>query len=226
MSDPLVDLRGITKTFDDGRVVALSSVDLSVSGGEFVAVTGRSGSGKTTLLNILGLLDRPTSGSYRLNGTDAGGLSERNRAMIRSRQVGFVFQDSYLIPGRTSLENVELGLQLAGFRRGPRRSERARHMLSAVGLDHRLDARPSTLSAGERQRVALARALATGPSLVLCDEPTGNLDVETGEQVMRLIEAVPSDGACVILVTHDTDVARRARRNVILLDGARVDSDG
>jgi putative ABC transport system ATP-binding protein len=218
-----VELRGVSRVFDHGRVAALTDVDLLVSEGEFIAITGRSGSGKTTLLNILGLLDRPTSGTYRLDGASAGNLSERRRAEIRGRKIGFVFQDSFLIPGRTTVENVELGLQLAGVRRGARRTERAREMLAAVGLSHRLRSRPPTLSGGERQRVALARALATRPSLVLCDEPTGNLDVETGEQVMRLIEEVPGDGSSVILVTHDPDLARRASRNVVLRDGMQVD---
>jgi ABC-type lipoprotein export system ATPase subunit len=224
MNDPVVDLRAITKTFDDGRVVALSGVDLTVSEGEFVAVTGRSGSGKTTLLNILGLLDSPTSGTFRLNGVSTGDLPERTRSEVRARQVGFIFQDSFLIPGRTSLENVELGLRLAGIRRGPQRTKRSREVLSAVGLAHRLESRSRTLSGGERQRVALARALANRPSLVLCDEPTGNLDVETGEQVMDLIWALPTNGSCVILVTHDLELARRADRVVILQDGARIDA--
>lgn len=223
MSDPVVDLRAVTRLFDHGRVTALSGVDLSVAAGEFVAITGRSGSGKTTLLNILGLLDRPTSGEYRLDGKSADDLSERSRAEIRARQVGFVFQDSFLIPVRTSLENVELALQLAGVGRGSHRTDRARETLTAIGLAHRLDARPTTLSGGERQRVALARALATRPSLVLCDEPTGNLDIETGEQVMRLIEAVPMNGSSVILVTHDPELAGRADRIVTLLDGVRVE---
>lgn len=223
MTEPVVELRGVSRIFDQGRVAALTDVDLLVSEGEFVAITGRSGSGKTTLLNILGLLDRPTSGTYRLDGVSAGDLSDRRRSEIRGRKVGFVFQDSFLIPGRTTVENVELGLQLAGVRRGAQRTERAREILAAVGLSHRLSARPPTLSGGERQRVALARALATRPSLVLCDEPTGNLDVETGEQVMRLIEEVPGDGSSVILVTHDPDLANRADRNFILRDGKHVD---
>jgi putative ABC transport system ATP-binding protein len=223
MTEPVVELRGVSRVFDHARVAALTDVDLVVSEGEFVAITGRSGSGKTTLLNILGLLDRPTSGTYRLDGVSAGDLSDRRRSEIRGRKVGFVFQDSFLIPGRTTVENVELGLQLSGVRRGAQRTERAREILAAVGLSHRLKARPPTLSGGERQRVALARALATRPSLVLCDEPTGNLDVETGEQVMRLIEEVPGDGSSVILVTHDPELAHRADRNFILRDGKHVD---
>jgi putative ABC transport system ATP-binding protein len=223
MTEPVVELRGVSRVFDHARVAALTDVDLVVSEGEFVAITGRSGSGKTTLLNILGLLDRPTSGTYRLDGVSAGDLSDRRRSEIRGRTVGFVFQDSFLIPGRTTVENVELGLQLSGVRRGAQRTERAREILAAVGLSHRLKARPPTLSGGERQRVALARALATRPSLVLCDEPTGNLDVETGEQVMRLIEEVPGDGSSVILVTHDPELAHRADRNFILWDGKHVD---
>lgn len=223
MTVPVVELKAISKLFDHGRVTALSNLDLSISQGEFIAVTGRSGSGKTTLLNILGLLDRPTSGAYRLRGESASELLERKRSELRARRIGFVFQDSHLIPARTSLENVELGLQLAGFPRGSERSERAREALIAVGLAHRLDAKPATLSGGERQRVALARALATRPSLVLCDEPTGNLDLETGAQVMRLIEAIPKHGSSVVLVTHEPDLAQRADRIVRLLDGMRLD---
>lgn len=224
MSPPVVELEGVSKRFDRGRVTALSGIDLSIAQGEFVAITGRSGSGKTTLLNVLGLLDRPTSGTYRLAGEDASILSERRRSELRARRIGFVFQDSHLIPARTALENVELGLQLAGVPRGSERTARAREALSAVGLDHRLDAKPPTLSGGERQRVALARALVTRPSLVLCDEPTGNLDLETGEQVMALIEAIPKRGSSVILVTHEPDLAERADRIVRLRDGVRLDS--
>jgi macrolide transport system ATP-binding/permease protein len=222
MTIPVVELKAVSKLFDQGRVTALANLDLSISQGEFIAVTGRSGSGKTTLLNILGLLDRPTSGTYRLGGESASGLSERTRSELRARRIGFVFQDSHLIPTRTSLENVELGLQLAGFPRGSERTERARVTLIAVGLAHRLDAKPATLSGGERQRVALARALSTRPSLVLCDEPTGNLDLETGEQVMGLIEAIPTQGSSVVLVTHEPDLAQRADRIVRLRDGVRL----
>lgn len=223
MTLPVVELEAVSKLFDGGRVAALSKIDLSIQRGEFVAITGRSGSGKTTLLNILGLLDRPTSGNYRLGGETASDLSETERSELRARRIGFVFQDSHLIPARTSLENVELGLQLAGFPRGSARTQRAREALIAVGLDHRLDAKPSTLSGGERQRVALARALVTRPSIVLCDEPTGNLDIETGAQVMGLIEAIPKRGSSVVLVTHEPDLAARADRIVVLRDGVRID---
>lgn len=225
MTVPVVELETVSRRFDRGRVTGLSSVDLSISRGEFVAITGRSGSGKTTLLNILGLLDRPTSGTYRLDGDIACDLSERTRSELRAREIGFVFQDSHLIPARTAMENVELGLQLAGFPRGRMRTERARETLIAVGLGHRLAAKPGTLSGGERQRVSLARALATRPSLVLCDEPTGNLDLETGEQVMALIEAIPRRGSSVVLVTHEPELAERAGRIVRLRDGVRLDAD-
>lgn len=224
MSTPVVELQGVSKTFDDGAVAALVNVDLTVFAGEFVAVTGRSGSGKTTLLNILGLLDRPTSGSYRLGGETANALTERRRSELRARHVGFVFQDAHLIPSRSCLENVELGLQLAGFPRGRARTDRSAEMLRAVGLEHRMHAKPPTLSGGERQRVAIARALAGGPSVVLCDEPTGNLDVETGERVMQLIEEIPKRGASVILVTHEPDLAARADRVVRLENGRRTDA--
>lgn len=224
MSDTVVELVSVSRLFDHGRITALSGVDLSIASGEFVAITGRSGSGKTTLLNVLGLLDRPTSGSYLLNREAAGELSEDSRSEIRAKQIGFVFQDAHLVPGRTCLENVELGLQLAGFPRGKERTERATQMLQAVGLAHRLRSKPPTLSGGERQRVAIARALATQPTLVLCDEPTGNLDIDTGEQIMRLIEEIPQRGASVVLVTHEPELAKRADRIVRLEDGKRVDA--
>jgi putative ABC transport system ATP-binding protein len=227
MNAPIVELTEISRVFDEGRVSALSNVNLTIRSGEFVAITGRSGSGKTTLLNILGLLDRPSSGTYCLAGHSAGDLSENSRARIRGRQIGFVFQNSYLIAARTCLENVDLALQLAGFRRGAARIARAREALVSVGLEHRLYARPPTLSGGERQRVALARALSAKPVVLLCDEPTGNLDIETGAQVVHLIEDVPSTGSSVVLVTHDLDLARRADRIVTLRDGTRVErTDG
>jgi macrolide transport system ATP-binding/permease protein len=223
MTVPIVELDGVSRVFDRGRVKALSNIDLAIQPGEFVAITGRSGSGKTTLLNILGLLDRPTSGTYRLRGRNAGDLTEPERSDLRAGLVGFVFQDSHLIAERTVLENVELGLQLGGFPRGAARTQRARKSLIEVGLDHRMEAKPPTLSVGERQRVALARALVTRPSLVLCDEPTGNLDLETGEQIMALIEAFPRRGSSLVLVTHEPDLALRADRIVRLRDGVRVD---
>lgn len=224
MNTPVVELAGLSRTFDQGRVSALTNVNLEINAGEFIAITGRSGSGKTTLLNILGLLDRPSSGVYRLAGESAADLPESSRASLRGRKIGFVFQSSYLIATRTCLENVDLALQVAGFPRCRKRTERARDVLVSVGLEPRLDARPATLSGGERQRVALARALSTQPAVLLCDEPTGNLDEDTGEQVMELIEAVPAAGASVVLVTHDLDLAVRADRVVILKDGVQVGS--
>lgn len=222
MNTPAIELAAVSRTFESGRVSALSNVDLSIAAGEFVAITGKSGSGKTTLLNILGLLDRPSSGTYRLAGQNAGMLSDDGRTRLRGGQIGFVFQHSYLIAARSCLENVELSLQIAGFARGPARRERARELLASVEVEHRLHARATTLSGGERQRVALARALSTRPVVLLCDEPTGNLDVETGDRIMRLIEAVPLTGASVVLVTHDLDLADRAGRVVVLRDGTPV----
>lgn len=222
MNTPTIELAAVSRTFEDGRVSALSNVDLSIAAGEFVAITGKSGSGKTTLLNILGLLDRPSSGTYRLAGQNAGVLSDDDRTRLRGGQIGFVFQHSYLIAARTCLENVELALQIAGFTRGTARRERARELLASVGLEHRQYARARTLSGGERQRVALARALSAKPVVLLCDEPTGNLDVETGDRIMSLIEAVPLTGASVVLVTHDLELADRADRVVVLRDGTPV----
>jgi putative ABC transport system ATP-binding protein len=223
MINPVIELTAVSRVFDEGGPVsALVDVNLSIAPGEFVAITGRSGSGKTTLLNILGLLDRPTSGTYRLAGENASALSDDNRTRIRGRRIGLVFQNSHLIQNRTSLENVELALQLAGFPRGIARRQWARKLVESVGLSHRVHARARTLSGGERQRVALARALSARPVVLLCDEPTGNLDVETGARVMGLIKEVPLTGASVVLVTHDLELARQADRVIALRDGTPV----
>jgi macrolide transport system ATP-binding/permease protein len=215
-------LSGIGRQYSSGKTVALSDIDLVVEAGELLVITGRSGSGKSTLLNILGLLDRPTEGTYAWAESDVAKMSERERVRLRSRHIGFVFQDSHLLESRTVQENVEMGLRYAGVRRA-HRSARAIELLDEVGMAHRRDAFPSTLSGGERQRAAVARALAHGPTLVLCDEPTGNLDSANGQRVLSLIQQIPPDDAVVVLVTHDTDAMKMATRSIVLADGHIAD---
>jgi ABC-type lipoprotein export system ATPase subunit len=199
-------------------VEALRAVDLTVRAGEWVAVVGASGSGKTTLLNIVGCLDRQSSGSYRLNGIDVATLNDRQRAGLRSRHIGFIFQAFHLLAHRTVLENVMLA---EIYRRRPRpgRAERARAALAAVGLDHRIDFMPTQLSGGERQRVAIARALINAPHLLLCDEPTGNLDSVTSAAILELLARFHDKGLTIIMITHDLGVAKKAERQVRIADG-------
>ncbi len=200
---------------------ALRGISLRVDDGEFVALTGPSGSGKTTLLNILGLLDRPDDGQYLLMGGATTGLPERQRAFVRGSVIGFVFQTFSLLEGRTALENVELGLRYRRMRADRRRSEAAA-ALARVGLGHRLRHEPRELSGGEQQRVAIARALAGGRKLLLCDEPTGNLDSASAHQVLELLTTLNEQGATVVLVTHNEEMASYARRRIALRDGALV----
>lgn len=200
-------------------VTAVTGVDLIVAQGEYLAITGPSGSGKSTLLNLLGLLDRATSGSYELDGQDVAALSEAELAAIRGQRIGFVFQEFHLLPHQTAVENVMLAL-LYGQRRLFRdRLGLAIAALNRVGLGHRVSALPSQMSGGERQRVAFARALVNWPSLLLCDEPTGNLDSGNADAIMDLIDELHSDGQTVLVVTHDRDVASRALRQVAMRDG-------
>jgi len=214
-------LRDVVKTYDGtNRVQVLRNVGFRISAGEFVAVTGPSGSGKSTLLNILGLLDRPTSGAYWLDGERVDELSERERTRFRSQRLGFIFQGFHLVPRRTVSANVELALRCQGADRGPERSTRVAAVLDRVGLSHRADAEVQTLSGGERQRVAIARALVTRPSVLLCDEPTGNLDTETASQIVNLLGDLNDTGTTVVLITHDPHVASRASRQLQIVDGA------
>nr|WP_202470083.1 ABC transporter ATP-binding protein [Streptomyces sp. SID2888] len=216
---PVLELQGVSKTYPGSPpVTALLPTDLRVDTGDFLAVVGPSGSGKSTLLNILGMLDHPTKGSYRLSGTDVASLTERERAALRGRRVGFVFQAFHLLPHRTALENVALAQLYVTGRGEPRRVNAAR-ALRGVGLGHRLDAMPSRLSGGERQRVAIARAVVNSPDILLCDEPTGNLDSATARSVMDLLTELNLAGATIVVITHDPAVAERAGRQVTIQDG-------
>jgi predicted ABC-type transport system involved in lysophospholipase L1 biosynthesis ATPase subunit len=223
MSEPVLAAEGIWKIFEDGgrRLEILRGADFAVQPGETVAVMGRSGTGKSTLLHLLGLLDRPTRGAVRLDGQSVGDLPDRRRAAIRGRRVGFVFQQYHLLADLAAGENVALGASVArgGWPGGAHRA-RARRLLAAVGLAERFRHAPRKLSGGEQQRVAIARALAGGPRVLLCDEPTGNLDPETGAEVMEtLFRAAREEGTAMVLVTHDPLVARRADRVLRLGDG-------
>lgn len=217
---PVVELQGVSRTFQAGdvSVTALKDADLSIGRGEYVAIVGPSGSGKSTLLNLLGLLDRPTEGTYHLEGVDTSQLQEGQRAGLRSRRIGFVFQSFHLLAHRTVLENVLLATVYNGMPRAER-VPAAEAALRRVGLGHRMDFRPTTLSGGERQRVAIARALVTRPGLLLADEPTGNLDSATGEAVLELFDELRADGLTLIVVTHDDYVSSHADRLVRLRDG-------
>jgi putative ABC transport system ATP-binding protein len=215
----VVEMVGITKTYDSNPPVhALRDCDLHIERGEYLAIMGPSGSGKSTLLNVLGLLDEPSAGEYRLDGEPTAGLSERARSGLRAYLIGFVFQAFHLVGYRTAVENVETGLLYQKVGRKERRT-RAIDVLGRVGLAERMWATPAQMSGGERQRVALARALVRRPALVLCDEPTGNLDTATGAQVLALIDELHGEGLSVVVITHDHEVAARAQRIVEMRDG-------
>lgn len=219
MSTPLVELRDVTRSFPGPpEVQALKGINLTVHDGDYVSIVGPSGSGKSTMLNILGLLDRPSVGEYRLAGHLTGALDEDTRAAVRAQRIGFVFQAFHLMPRRSVLENVMMPMLYSGTPRDER-EDRARQALERVGLGHRLGFLPGTLSGGERQRVAVARAVVTRPSLLLADEPTGNLDGVTSTDVMELFEELVSDGLALVIITHDAAVARRAPRSVGIADG-------
>ncbi|MDW8090606.1 MAG: ABC transporter ATP-binding protein [Meiothermus sp.] len=225
---PVVEMRGVAKVYRSGtgartvEVQALAGVDLTVQKGEFVALMGPSGSGKSTLMHIIGLLDTPTEGEYRLGGTSVRGLSEAQLARIRNRRIGFVFQAFFLLPRLTALQNVALPLVYRGLPPALR-LERARRTLEAVGLGDRLDHLPAELSGGQKQRVAIARALVQEPDLLLADEPTGNLDSRSSEEILALFRALHQEGKTILLVTHEPDVAARAQRIVRLRDGRVVE---
>ena len=216
----LIDLEDIRKSYRLGGVDihALDGVDLSIHQNEFVALMGPSGSGKSTLMNILGCLDSPTSGKYELNGKDVGSMGDRQLSEIRNTEIGFVFQSFNLLPRMSSLDNVALPLVYAGVSSKQRRV-RAQEMLELVGLGDRLKNRPYQLSGGQRQRVAIARALANEPSLVLADEPTGNLDSTTAQEIMEMLATVNAQGNTIVVVTHEREIAEYAQRIIHLKDG-------
>jgi len=219
----MMELRGICREYKVGTetVRALDDVNLKIQPGEYISIMGPSGSGKSTLLNVLGLLDRPTAGTYLLEGEDVSSLDDDALAEHRQRQIGFIFQFFHLVPRLTALENVELPLVLAGA--APRaRRERAASILESVGLKARLDHRPDQLSGGERQRVAIGRAMVMQPRFLLADEPTGNLDTRSGGEIMQIIERLNRDGIALLIVTHDPAIGGRAQRHLTLRDGKIV----
>jgi putative ABC transport system ATP-binding protein len=223
---PLISVHDLVKTYHVGEVDvrALRGVTLDVMPGEFVALTGPSGSGKSTFMHLAGCLDRPTTGSYRLNGRDVSSLDKRELAQVRNREIGFVFQGFNLLPRTTALEQVELPMLYHGGVSGKERRARAAAALEAVGLGSRLDHHPNQLSGGQQQRVAIARALVNRPALLLADEPTGNLDTRTSIEVMGIFQKLNADGLTIVLVTHEPDIAEYGTRIVSFRDG-RVRSD-
>jgi putative ABC transport system ATP-binding protein len=221
----MIELKAIERVFQvgDQQVHALADLDLEIGTGEYVSIMGPSGSGKSTLLNIVGLLDRPSSGTYRLDGRDVTSLDDAEQARVRREKIGFVFQFFHLVPRLTALENVELPMLLGGLAPHERRT-RARDLLAAYGLADRAHHRPDQLSGGQRQRVAIARATVMHPLVVLADEPTGNLDRASGRDVVEILERLRDQGAVLIVVTHDPDLGKRARRWIRMVDG-RIASD-
>jgi len=216
----LIQLAGIERVFvlGDSEVHALHELDLRIDAGEYVAVMGPSGSGKSTLLNLIGLLDRPTAGTYHLEGRDVTTLSSVEQAHVRSTRIGFVFQSFHLVPRLTAAENIALPMMLAGIAPAER-ARRVEQALDDYGLKDRADHRPDQLSGGQRQRVAIARATIMQPALILADEPTGNLDRATGDEVVRLLEGLNARGVTLIVVTHDAALGKRARRRIDMEDG-------
>jgi putative ABC transport system ATP-binding protein len=221
----MIELNNIHRDFlvGDQTVHALDGVSLTIESGEYVSIMGPSGSGKSTLLNLLGLLDRPTAGTYRLNGEDVTSLSDIEQAQVRNREIGFVFQMFHLVPRLTATENVELPLMLAGMPPEERKSRVAK-VLEELGLADRSHHKPEQLSGGQRQRVAIARATVTEPEVLLADEPTGNLDHKSGTDVIRILEQLNQRGITLIMVTHDLEMGQRARRQLRMMDG-RLHSD-
>ena len=216
----LVKLTKINKIYETGEVSfqALKDVSLEVKIGEFIAIIGASGSGKSTLMNIIGLLDKPTSGTYELDGQNTSDLGENTLAEIRNKKIGFVFQSFNLLPRTTVLDNVTLPLIYAGLGKQDR-EERAKQVLAEVGLSSKLTSKPNQLSGGEQQRVAIARALVNHPEMILADEPTGNLDSKVSKEIMKIFEALSKQGKTIIMITHETNIARHAKKIIRIKDG-------
>lgn len=220
MAQPIIEIKNITRDFPLGNEVVhvLKGIDLTINKGEYVALMGPSGSGKSTLMNLLGCLDTPTGGTYVLNGKHVSEMQDEELAEIRNKEIGFVFQTFNLMPRTTALDNVALPMVYAGFSKNER-NERATEVLTQVGLADRMDHKPNQLSGGQRQRVAVGRALVNKPSIILADEPTGNLDSKTSLEIMTLFDDIHANGNTVILVTHEEDVAQHAHRIIRLRDG-------
>lgn len=225
MNDNVIEIRNIIRDFKLGQEIVhvLKGIDLDIKRGEYVAIMGPSGSGKSTLMNLLGCLDTPTAGSYNLNGNDVSQMTDDELAEIRNTEIGFVFQTFNLLPRTTALENVALPMIYAGATK-KQRQKRASEVLTNVGLADRMDHKPNQLSGGQRQRVAIGRALVNQPSIILADEPTGNLDSKTGMEIMGLFDAIHKAGNTVIMVTHEEEVAAHAKRIIRLRDGV-IESD-
>jgi putative ABC transport system ATP-binding protein len=225
MSQPLIKITQIKRDFVLGNeiVYVLKGIDLEINKGEYVALMGPSGSGKSTLMNLLGCLDTPTSGNYILNGKDVSQMHDNELAEIRNKEIGFVFQTFNLLPRTTALDNVALPMIYAGYSKSERK-ERATEVLKQVNLSDRMDHQPNQLSGGQRQRVAIARAMVNKPSIILADEPTGNLDSKTSEEIMVLLEEIHKNGNTIILVTHEEEIAAHAKRIIRLRDGM-IESD-
>ena len=225
MSEPVIRMEKIVKTYYVGKpneLEILHGIDLTVNQGEFVSIVGESGSGKSTLMNIIGVLDRQTSGSYYLEGQDVNGMTDEVRSAVRNRRIGFVFQNFNLLPRANALKNVMVPL-IYGEEKTKNAKERAMEMLAMVGMDGRADHRPNELSGGQKQRVAIARAMINDPAIILADEPTGALDSKTGHEVLQFLQQLNKEGSTVILITHDNGIAATARRCVRLADGKIVD---
>lgn len=220
----MIELQAVTKRYINGMesLTVLKEIDLTVADGEFVSIMGPSGSGKSTLMHIVGLLDVPTSGTYRFEGLDTSVMSRKQLASMRNRSIGFVFQNFHLLPRMNALRNVELPMLYGGSRRGERR-DRAMELLSRVGLTERALHLPAALSGGQKQRVAIARALANQPKLILADEPTGALDQNTGREIMDILQSLNRSGTTIMIITHDPSIAAAANRTIHIVDGVIVD---
>lgn len=222
----MIAFDNVSRIFEvgDQQVAALRDISLTLGQGEYVSLMGPSGSGKSTLLNLIGLLDRPSSGTYLLEGRNVSDLDDRQQAEVRSQKIGFVFQSFHLVPRLTAAQNIELPMMLAGITVAERQA-RVRELLQNYGLSERADHRPDQLSGGQRQRVAIARATVMNPRILLADEPTGNLDQATGREVMKLLENLVTQGITLVIVTHDVEIGARARRQLHMLDGRILSDD-